>query len=88
MKRISIGLAVLVFTGSITALVTAGAEPPQRLDDDQALAEATSYLSSPPMSAEIDAERWVVSNGTEKAWLDARTGELVEIEFAAQPDDR
>jgi len=88
MKRISIGAVVLVFAASITSLFSAGAEGPKGLDDATARAEAASYLSATPRTAEQVAERWVVTDGADTAWLDTRTGELVEIEFAAAHDGR
>ena len=33
--------------------------------------------------AELVGTQWVVTDGSDTAWLDAQTGELVEIEFAA-----
>jgi hypothetical protein len=82
MKRITIGAVVLAFAASVSSLVAAGGQAPTGLDDDAARMEAASYLASSPTSAEKVAERWVVTDGADRAWLDTRTGELVEIEFA------
>ena len=88
MKRISIGAVVLAFAASVSSLVTAGVRGPTSLDDEAARMEAASYLASSPTSAEKVAERWAVTDGADTAWLDTRTGELVEIEFAAAHDGR
>jgi hypothetical protein len=83
MKRVlivagALGLALLAAGLPAVEARTCGA-----LDDDAARIEAASYLASSPRHAELVADHWVVSDGADTATLDARTGELVEIQFAS-----
>lgn len=59
------------------------ATPAPAVSEAMARDEAALYLPSAPHEAKLVADRWEVSDGSDTAWLDARTGELVEIEFAA-----
>jgi type IV secretory pathway TrbL component len=74
---LALGLAALV-TWSLAATPSDAV-----LDEASARTEAAAYLSAAPRDAERVEDRWVVTDGDETAWLDARSGELVEIEFAA-----
>ncbi len=81
MKRAKIDLAALVFAAlGVTALVALGPSTPV-MSSIEARAEAAAYLTAPPLAAQRHGGHWVVSDGTETATLDARTGELVEIDF-------
>lgn len=83
MTRDAAALALaFVATVSIFAVGPAFAQP--GLDETAARSEAASYLASTPRDAERVDGRWAVSDGAERAWLDAKTGELVEIEFDAR----
>lgn len=77
----ALALAFLA-TLSIFAVGPALAQP--GLDEVAARSEAATYLSSAPTDAERVDGRWAVSDGADRAWLDAKTGELVEIEFDAR----
>jgi hypothetical protein len=85
MKRVLVGAVVLGWAAVVSmALAEAPAPAPARgLDEVAARSEAASYLSSTPRDAQRVADRWIISDGDETAVLDARTGALVEIEFAA-----
>jgi hypothetical protein len=78
--RIDLGaLAIATFgAGAVFALFAGDG----RIDEDQARCHAADYLSAAPQQAERRGERWSVTDGRDTAWLDARTGELVEIEFS------
>lgn len=80
MTRISVDLVALAI--ACTSLVVLGFQSRTTLDEGDARTEAQSYLSASPQHAALVGERWAVSDGDDTAWLDARTGELVEIEFA------
>ena len=82
MKRLSVDLVALAI--ACTSLVALAAQSRTALDEGAAKSEAESYLASSPQHAALVGERWAVSDGDDTAWLDARTGELVEIEFAAR----
>jgi hypothetical protein len=53
------------------------------MSESRAREEAAVYLGAAPARAELRAAQWEVSDGHDTAWIDARTGDLVEIEFAA-----
>lgn len=79
-------LLALVIAGVSTLAVVAlsmPSAPKPGLSEDRARAEAAMYLTEAPARAELQSARWAVSDGHDTAWLDAKTGELVEIEFAA-----
>lgn len=74
---------------AIAAVVTVPLVPDGgvlRITESTAALEAADYLGDVPQYAELEGDRWMVSDGEDTAWLDARTGALVEIEFA--PGDR
>ncbi len=78
-RRWAIGIG---FLGAVFALSqTAGAGT---VSERQARAEAAVFLEASPQSADLDPEgaHWVVQSEQERATIDAKTGELVEIEFA------
>jgi hypothetical protein len=80
-------LLALVFSAASTLAVVALGIPMTSagpLSEQRAKSEAATYLTSQPQHAELEASQWKVSDGKETAWIDARTGELVEIEFAAR----
>lgn len=78
------GLVALVLAVAVASpLVTDASVTPAGIGEDVAKVEAAAYLSSAPRTAELVAEQWVVTDGDETAWIDARSGALVEIEFAA-----
>lgn len=77
-------LAAIAIAGLLTVPLTTGAsEPSTSLGESRAMGEAAAYLSSAPQRAELVDAQWMVTDGSDTAWLDAQTGELVEIEFAA-----
>lgn len=78
-------VAAIAVAGLLTVpLTTDAATSTSKLSESGAMLEAASYLSAAPQHAELVAAQWVVSDGADTAWLDARTGELVEIEFAVE----
>lgn len=90
MKRIKTDLAAIGVAVATLALFAAPAEPKNLMDSKllsqaQARAESAAYLEGPPADARLHraATRWAVTDGHTTAWLDARTGELVELSFAA-----
>jgi hypothetical protein len=94
-KRLKIELWSLGFATAVTALF-AGPVPDQKYPDSQCLSakrargEAADYLEAPPIRARFDqvSRRWSVSDGQTTAWLDARSGELIEVEFSPRPAAR
>jgi hypothetical protein len=90
MKRIRIELLALGFAAATTALL-AEHRPSQEcresgyLNAGQARAESALYLEAPPTHARLDraTRRWMVTDGHTTAWLDARSGEVVEVSFEA-----
>lgn len=88
MKRIKVDLLALGLATVVTALCADRAEPEKPRDSKvmslaQAHAESAPYLDGPVSDARLHraAERWAVTDGRTTAWLDARTGELVEVEL-------
>ncbi|MBC8069853.1 MAG: hypothetical protein IAG13_16060 [Deltaproteobacteria bacterium] len=80
-------LLALVFAAVSTAAVawSSGAmQADATLTEACARNEAATYLTSQPRRAELHAQQWQVSDGHDTAWIDARTGQLLEIEFAAR----
>jgi hypothetical protein len=91
MKRIQIELLALGFAAATMALFAdhgARSKPidSRWLTDRQARAESALYLDAPPTHARLDraAGRWAVTDGSTTAWLDARSGELLEVELDAR----
>jgi hypothetical protein len=90
MKRIKTELLALGFATATMALF-ADHTPAQKyrnssyLADFQARAESALYLDGPATQARVDRTtgRWAVTDGQTTAWLDARSGDLLEIEFRA-----
>jgi hypothetical protein len=82
MKRVMTDLIALGFAAVVTWSL-AGAQSDSTLDETSARTEAAAYLSAAPRDAKRVDDQWIVTDGDETAWLDARSGELVEIEFAA-----
>ena len=87
MKRIKVDLLALGLAAAVTALFAdrADAEKPRdskMMTSVQACAESALYLDGPVTDARLHraAERWAVTDGRTTAWLDARTGELVEVD--------
>jgi hypothetical protein len=52
-----------------------------RVSEDDARVEAAMYLTAAPTQTQLEDARWRVSDGRDTAWIDARSGELVEIAF-------
>jgi hypothetical protein len=89
-KRLETDLLALGIAAAVTALLTLPTERPNPRDSNhlsaaQARAESAAYLDGPASEARLHraAGRWAVTDGRTTAWLDARTGELVELSFAA-----
>ena len=90
MKRIKIDLWSLGIAAAVVALF-AGRESEHEyrrssdLTAERARVEAAHYLEGPSKTAYFDrtTRRWSVSDGRSTAWLDARSGQLLEVEFGA-----
>jgi hypothetical protein len=89
-KRIKTELLALGFAAATMAL-SADMEPSPKkpnhsgkLTEAQARAESATYLDAPPTRARFDraTDRWQVTDGRDTAWLDARSGELLEVELS------
>lgn len=86
--RLKIELWSLGLATAVTALFV-GRAPEQKapnsrcLSAAQARVEAADYLEAKSLDARFDqaTRRWSISDGQTTAWLDARSGELVEVEF-------
>ena len=90
MKRAKIELWSVGFALAMTALAwptTSSLKTAASLSVAQARAEAANYLDHAPRFARLDVRAgcWRVSDGHDTARLDARTGELLEIEFDSEP---
>jgi hypothetical protein len=90
MKRIRTELLALGFAAATTALLAERTPvenrlDSQRLDETQARAQSALYLEGAATHARLDRTRgrWAVTDGRDTAWLDARSGELLEIELHA-----
>lgn len=90
MKRIKTDLVAIGIAVAALMLFAERAEPQnirdsKLLSQAQARAESAVYLEGPPADARLHraATRWAVTDGHTTAWLDARTGELVELSFTA-----
>lgn len=90
MKRIKSDLVAIGVALATLALFADRADPKSFMDSKllsqaQARAESAVYLEGPPADARLHraAARWAVTDGHTTAWLDARTGELLELSFAA-----
>ena len=88
MKRLKTDLLALGIAAAVTALCANRADPEnpsdsKRMTQRQARAESALYLDGPVSEARFHraAERWSVTDGRTTAWLDARTGELLEVEL-------
>lgn len=90
MKRAKIELWSLGVAAAVTALFAGSmsehySSNSEYLSSNQARVEAASYLDEAPQNAQLDrtTHRWSVSDGQSTAWLDARSGELLAVEFEA-----
>jgi hypothetical protein len=88
MKRIKIDLLALGLAAATMTLFADHADPrnntdSKRLTPAQARAESARYLDGPAVDTRLHraAGRWAVTDGSTTAWLDARTGELLEVEL-------
>jgi hypothetical protein len=90
MKRLQRDLVALGIAACGTIALFALSSSTPRVACDGALSaaeakrEAAGYLAEPPRDAQRHGRRWIVTDGHETAWLDAHTGDLVEIEFSAR----
>lgn len=89
-KRLQTDLVALGLAAAATALLAMPTErqdprDSSRLSAAQARAESAAFLDGPASEARLHraAGRWAVTDGHTTAWLDARTGELVELSFEA-----
>lgn len=88
MKRCKIELLSLGFAAATLALF-ANRAPSYETNDfsnlsaEQAVAESVLYLEGDVRTARYDraSRRWAVTDGRDVAWLDGRSGALVEIEL-------
>ena len=90
MKRIKTDLLALGLAAAVTALCADHASVEESIDSKvltcaQARAASAPYLDDSASDARLHrtAQRWAVTDGHTTAWLDAHTGELVELSFAA-----
>jgi len=90
MKRIKTDLVAVGFAAAVMALFWARTDQPNSMDSKvlsvaQARACSADFLDGPASDARLHraAGRWAVTDGHTTAWLDARTGELVELSFRA-----
>ncbi|MCA9712172.1 MAG: hypothetical protein KDK70_40420 [Myxococcales bacterium] len=87
MQRVRVELWSLGIAAAVTALLAGSVERGSTQRDlltvEQARAEAAVYLAETPQGARLDGatKRWAVTDGRSTAWLDARSGELLEVEF-------
>ena len=87
MKRIKIDLLAFSFAAAVMALAmpieTRNATDSKPLSASQIRAESALYLDGPVRKVRFHraTERWSVTDGHTTAWLDARTGELLEVEL-------
>lgn len=53
------------------------------VSEPKARAESALYLDGPVTQAHLDRDhaRWQITDGRTTAWLDARSGELLEVEL-------
>jgi hypothetical protein len=88
--RIQVELLALGVAAALTAALSTGTEnASKRLNSEyltaiEARAESALYLDALPERARLHrgAGRWQVTDGQATVWLDARTGELLEMDFA------
>lgn len=82
-ELLSLGFATAGFAVFALATPNASALNSGEISSAQALAESAPFLEKAPRSAHYDRDsaRWTVSDGASTAHIDAKTGELVEIEF-------
>lgn len=92
MKRCKIELWSLGFAMAVTALFAERATSNNPSDScalptTTVAAESTRYLEGEVQSVRYDeaSHRWQVTDGHDVAWLDARTGDLVELELSPRP---
>ncbi|MEX1366036.1 MAG: hypothetical protein AB1Z98_23110 [Nannocystaceae bacterium] len=92
MKRCKIELLSLGFAAATLALFANRAPPSEtndfsELSSQQAVAESALYLQGNVRTARYhrSSRRWAVTDGRDVAWLDGRSGELVEIELTPAP---
>jgi hypothetical protein len=88
LKRLKVDLLALGLAAVVTTLIADRAEDEKPRDSKvmtsaQACAESAAYLDGPVSEARLHraAQRWAVTDGRTTAWLDARTGELLEVEL-------
>lgn len=88
MKRLETDLLALGIAAAATALFAVPFEGKNRIDSkylsvSEARAESAAFLDGPVSEARLHraAGRWAVTDGRTTAWLDARTGELIEVEL-------
>jgi hypothetical protein len=88
LKRLKVDLLALGLAAVVTGVIAdrAGVEKPRDskvMTSAQACAESAVYLDGPVSDARLHraARRWAVTDGRTTAWLDARTGELLEVEL-------
>ncbi|MCX4241151.1 hypothetical protein [Paraliomyxa miuraensis] len=92
MKRIQVELLAVGFALGAMALFADHASPLKSNDsmwltEAQARGESMLYLDGPVEDARFDrvTGRWRVTDGQDTAWLDARSGELLEVELDPGP---
>ena len=91
MKRTARDLLALGIAAAATALVTLVASwDPMPVSavvpEPLARESAAFYLDATPREAELQGSRWRIATADDVAWIDAATGDLVEVEFG--PADR
>lgn len=88
MKRIQVELCAMGFALGVMALFADRAPcedsmNSSQLSEAQARAESAAYLDATPSDARLEQVTglWWVTDGRSTAWIDARSGELVEVRF-------
>lgn len=92
MKRIRTDLLALGFATAVVSLC-ADRRPPEDpgnskiMAESRARAESALYLEGAATLAHLDRThgQWVVTDGRDIAWLDARSGQLVALELGPEP---
>jgi hypothetical protein len=92
MKRLRTDLLALGFAAAVTSLCAERRAPEipgnsKVLAESRARAESALYLEGAATLAHLDRTRdqWVVTDGRDIAWLDARSGQLVALELGPEP---
>lgn len=81
---VALGLAAVATVALGLVSSASDAVAPPAIPEHVARAEAAFYLGEAAGSADLQDRHWRVAAGPHTAWIDASTGELVEIEFGSR----